>query len=146
MHFTTPASDVGVTSLEYPTLTTCANDSQLVAIHIRNFGTTPQTSVPVTTVIRDGATLVATLTATCKDSIAPGSEVIYTYNKSFPSMAGTTYTFNSSTGLATDLNTSNDQNQSTITVNAGAAAVSGTATTLRCRRLRIERVAWITRS
>ena len=128
VHFTTPANDVGVTSLEYPTLTTCANDSQLVAIHIRNFGTIPQTSVPVTTVIRDGATVVATLTAICTDSIAPGGEVIFTYNKSFPSIAGTTYSFNSSTGLATDPNTGNDQNQSTITVNAGAAAVSGTAT------------------
>ena len=128
VHFTTPASDVGVTSLEYPTLTTCANDSQLVAIHIRNFGTVPQTSVPVTTVIKNGATVVATLTATCTDSIAPRSEVIFTYNKTFPSVAGVSYSFTSTTGLATDLNTSNDQNQSTIAVNAGATAGSGTAT------------------
>ena len=126
--FTTPSNDVGVTALEYPTLTTCANDSQLVALHIRNFGTSPQTSVPVTTVIKNGATMVATLTATCTDSIAPKSEVIFTYNKSFPSIAGTTYTFSSSTALATDLNTSNDQQQSTITVGSGAAAASGTAT------------------
>ncbi|HTI09000.1 MAG TPA: S8 family serine peptidase [Puia sp.] len=126
--FTTPANDVGVTALEYPTLTTCANDSQLVALHIRNFGTTPQTSVPVTTVIKNGAAVVAVLTAVCKDSIAPRGEVIFTYNRSFPSIPGTTYTFTSSTGLATDLNTSNDENLSTITVNAGAAALPGTAT------------------
>lgn len=126
--FTTPASDVGVTALEYPTLTTCANDSQLVAIHIRNFGTIPQTTVPVTTVIKNGATVVATLTAICKDSIAPKSEVIFTYNKSFPSIAGATYTFTSNTGLAADLNTSNDQNLSTITVNTDPTTISGTAT------------------
>jgi hypothetical protein len=126
--FTAPSNDVGVTALEYPTFTTCANDSQLVAIHIRNFGTTPQNNVPVTTVIKNGAAVIATLQAICKDSIAPKSEVIFTYNQSFPSIAGLTYTFTSTTGLATDLNTANNQNVSAITVNAGAAAVSGTAT------------------
>lgn len=126
--FTTPVNDVGVTALEYPTLTTCANDSQLVAIHIRNFGTVAQTSIPVTTVIKNGAVVVTTLTAVCKDSIAPGSEVIFTYNQPFVSVAGTTYTFISYTGLAADLNTSNDQQQATITVNTGAAAAAGTAT------------------
>jgi len=126
--FTTPSNDVGVSALEYPTFTTCANDSQLVAIHIRNFGSSPQNNVPVTTVIKNGSTVIATLQAVCKDSITPKSEVIFTYNKSFPSIAGVTYTFTSNTSLATDLNTANDQNVSNVTVNAGATAISGTAT------------------
>ena len=127
--FTAPSDDMGITALEYPTFTTCANDSQLVAIHIRNFGSSPQNNVPVTTVIKDNTgTTVATFTDVCRDSIAPKSDVIFTYNRSFPSVAGATYTFTSSTGLATDLNTTNDQNISTITVNTGADAISGTAT------------------
>lgn len=126
--FTNPANDVGISALEYPTATTCANDSQVVAIHIRNFGTIAQTSIPVTTIVKNGSTVIATLSGTCKDSIYAGGDVIYTYNGTFPSVAGQTYTFISSSALATDLNTSNNSNTSTITVNAAAAAITGTAT------------------
>jgi hypothetical protein len=126
--FTTPSVDVGVTQLEDPTLTTCANDSQVVAIHIRNFGSVIQTNTPVSTVISTGGSTVATLTDVCKDTIAPGSEVVFTYNTTFPTVAGTTYTFTSKTALAGDLNTANDQNTTGITVSAASPAPSGTAT------------------
>ncbi len=127
--FTNPPNDVGVTALEYPTLTSCANDSQLVAVHIHNFGTVAQTGgVPVTTVVKSGATTVRTLTATCMDSIPVGGEVIFTYNTSFPTTAGTSYTFTSKTALASDVNTANDTSTGTVTVNAAPAAGTGTAT------------------
>jgi hypothetical protein len=125
--FTHPFKDVGVTGLEYPSLTTCASDSQLVSIHIRNFGDTIiSTGVPVTTTISGGTNLV--LTATCKDSIPVGGEVIFTYNKTFPTVAGASYTFVSQTGLTADPNTSNDSNRTTVTINAASANISGTAT------------------
>jgi hypothetical protein len=126
--FTSPANDVGVTSLEYPTPATCANDSQLVSVHIHNYGTAAQTTgVPVSTVITGGSKTI-TLSATCLDSIPPGGDVIFTYNTSFASVAGTAYTFNSYTSLSTDPNTSNDTSASTITVNAAEAAGTGAAT------------------
>ncbi len=126
--FTNPSADAGVTQLEYPTLTTCASDTQIVAVRIHNFGSTEQTSVPVTTVIKNGGSTVATLSGVCKDSIAPGSEVVFTYETPFSSVAGTTYTFTSSTSLPGDLNTANDQNITTLTVDAAQAAPTGTAT------------------
>jgi len=127
--FTNPANDVGVTSLAYPTQTTCASDSQLVSVMIQNFGTVPQTAgVPVTTVISSGGTTVATLTATCLDSIPAGGSVLFTYNTSFPAAAGKTYTYLSQTGLASDLNTANDTNTTVVTVNAAEAPGTGTAT------------------
>ncbi|HZE82741.1 MAG TPA: S8 family serine peptidase, partial [Puia sp.] len=129
VQFTATGNDVGVSQLEYPTLTTCASDSQLVAVHIRNYGTSTQTSVPVTTIVRNGATVVATLTAICKDTIAAGKDVVYTYLASFPSVAGTTYTFTSQTTLTGDLNTGNDTNRTSLTVSAAASAITGTATT-----------------
>jgi len=125
--FIATGNDVGVSQLEYPTLTTCASDSQLVAVHIRNYGTATQTSVPVTTVVRNGATIVATLTATCKDTIVAGGDVVFTYLSSFPSVAGATYTFTSQTTLAGDLNTVNDSNRTTLSVSAGASSITGTA-------------------
>ena len=127
--FTSPANDVGVTALEYPTSSTCANDSQLVSIHIHNFGSLAQTGgVPVTTVISSGGTTIKTLTATCLDSIPAGGEVLFTYNTSFNSVAGNSYTFFSKTALASDANTSNDTSTVSVTVNAGESAGTGAAT------------------
>jgi hypothetical protein len=126
--FTNPARDVGITGLEYPTQTTCASDSQLVSIHIRNFGSVTQTAgVPVTTTITGGATPV-TLTAICKDSILAGEEVVFTYNTPFATKGGTTYTYISKTGFSGDLNTSNDADTTAVAVSATEAAGSGNAT------------------
>jgi hypothetical protein len=127
--FTNPANDVGVKSLEYPTLTSCANDSQLVSIRIHNYGSLPQSAgVPVTTVISKGGVTVATLSATCMDSIPAGGEVVFTYNTPFASTAGSSYSFFSKTALGTDPNIVNDTNTTAITINAAAGNASGTAT------------------
>jgi len=126
--FMSPPNDVGVTALEYPTPATCANDSQLVSVHIHNFGTVAQTGgIPVSTVITGGSRTI-TLSATCLDSIPAGGDVIFTYNTSFASVAGASYTFSSQTGLQADPNTSNDSNTTTISVNAAETAVTGAAT------------------
>lgn len=126
--FANPANDVGVVALEYPTSVACANDSQLVAIRIHNFGSATQAGgIPVTTTITGGASPV-TLSAICKDSILSGADVVFTYNTSIATTAGTTYTFISKTALAGDPNISNDADTAVITINAAAAAGSGTAT------------------
>jgi len=126
--FTTPSNDVGVAALESPTLTSCSSDSQIVTIRIRNYGSTPQNSVPVTTIIRNGAATVATLTATCTDTIPAKTDVLFTYNTTFPAVSGTTYTFISTTALAADPNTGNNQNTSTVTISTGTSTATGTAT------------------
>jgi hypothetical protein len=127
--FTNPANDVGVTSLEYPTQTTCASDSQIVSIRIHNFGTTVQTFVPVTTTVTSGATTVKVFTATCMDSIPAGGEVVFTYNTTFQTTnTGSPYTFTSTTSLSGDGNPANNGNTTTVAINAAPAAISGTAT------------------
>ena len=129
VHFTNPVNDVGVTALEYPTITSCANDSQIVSIHIHNFGSVPQAGgVPVTTVVSTGPTTILTLTATCMDSIPAGGEVIFTYNKSFPTVAGASYTFASTTSLASDVNSGNDADTATVTMDPAPALPAGSAT------------------
>ena len=129
VHFTNPANDVGVAALEYPTMTSCASDSQVVSIHIHNYGSVPQTAgVPVTTIITSGATTIKTLTATCKDSIPAGGDVIFTYNTTFSSAANTPYTFTSTTSLGADVNPANNMDTATIMVNPAATTPTGTAT------------------
>jgi hypothetical protein len=82
----------------------------------------------VTTVVSKGGATVATLSATCMDSIPAGGEVVFTYNTPFASTAGTSYTFASKTALSTDVNTANDTNTTTVAINAAAAKATGTAT------------------
>jgi hypothetical protein len=127
--FAIPDSDVGVAGLESPSVASCANNTQIVTIRIRNYGTTPQNAVPVTTTIKDGGgNTIATLTAICKDTLPGKSDVVFTYNTSFKAVAGTNYTFTSKTSLSSDLNTSNDQNVTGVAINAGSSSATGTAT------------------
>jgi hypothetical protein len=129
--FTNPPNDVGVKSLEYPTLTSCASDSQLVSIRIHNYGSAFQSAgIPVTTVVSKGGTPIATLSATCKDSIAAGAEVVFTYNTPIATTAGSTYTFISKTALSSDLNTANDSDTASITTSAASGTVTSAAATL----------------
>jgi hypothetical protein len=73
-------------------------------------------------------TTIATLSATCTDTLPAGSDVIFTYNNTFPAAAGATYTFISQTSLSTDPNTGNDQNTSSVTISSGSSTTTGTAT------------------
>ena len=129
--FTNPANDVGVRSLEYPTLTSCANDSQLVSIRIHNYGTAYQSKgIPVTTVVSKGGTPVITLSATCMDSIPAGAEAVFTYNTPIATTAGSSYTFVSKTALGTDPNPANDADTASITTGTAAGTVASAAATL----------------
>ncbi|HEY4285734.1 MAG TPA: S8 family serine peptidase [Puia sp.] len=126
--FGNPASDVGVASLEYPTQVSCANDSQVVSVRIHNFGSATQVGgIPVTTTITGGASPVV-LSAICKDSILSGHDVVFTYNTTLATTAGTTYTFISKTGLVSDPNTANDNDTLAVTINPAEAAGTGSAT------------------
>jgi hypothetical protein len=127
--FTNPSTDVGVIDLEYPNQTTCSNDSTLVAVRIHNYGTTAQTAgVPVSTVISLSGNIVASFSAICMDSIPAGGEVVYAYSSTLPTTAGKGYTFVSHTALSGDVNTANDTNTTTVTVNPAASGIAGSAT------------------
>jgi len=127
--FTNPATDVGIVDLEYPSLTTCPNDSTLVAIRIHNFGTSTQSSVPVTTVVKQGGTVIASYSTTCRLSIPADSDVVFTYSGASLNLTpGASYTFTSNTSLSGDVNTANDSNVTTVTANPAGASVTGTAT------------------
>jgi subtilase family protein/GEVED domain-containing protein/type IX secretion system substrate protein len=126
--FTNPSTDVGVSDLEYPSLTTCPNDSTLVAVRIHNYGTVIQKSVPVTTVVRQNGNIIATYSTTCRDSIPADSDVVFSYSAALQLTPGASYTFTSFTSLSGDLNPSNDSSVTTVTANSAGASVTGSAT------------------
>ena len=127
--FTNPSTDVGIADLEYPSLTTCPNDSTLVALRIHNYGNVAQVNVPVTTTVSQGANVIATFSTICPVSIPADSDVVFTFSGSSLNLSpGTSYTFTSYTSLGADVNTANDSNVTTVTANAAGPATTGSAT------------------
>ncbi|HLX66078.1 MAG TPA: T9SS type A sorting domain-containing protein, partial [Puia sp.] len=115
--------------LEYPSLTTCPNDSTLVAVRIHNYGSVTEQSVPVTTVVKQNGNIIATYNTICRDSIPADSDVVFTYSgASLQLTPGASYTFSSYTAQSGDLNPSNDSNVTTVTANPAGASVTGSAT------------------
>jgi hypothetical protein len=122
-----PATDVGVTGVLSPQAGDCGTSAQYVTIRIRNFGSADKKNIPLTAVIKQGATTVATLTATYTDTIYALTEEMYTFQTPFTSLPATTYTITSNTSLSGDQDATNDQNISNYTSRANSANPTGTA-------------------
>jgi len=125
-----PSNDVGVSDLQSPggsNGVTCANQAQLVAVTIKNYGTVPQTNIPVTTVITNGATPVATFSTICPDTIPASGSVVFTYQPTFNALAGNTYTFTSYTSLSSDQLNSNDTSIAVIAISTSGDTATGKA-------------------
>lgn len=125
---TKPSSDAGITELISPDASDCGLSSQYVSVRITNFGSQPISNIPVTVVVKQGATTVGAMNGTFSGTIPAGESIIYTLQNPFNSVASTTYTITSSTTLAADQNSSNNQNVTTVAIRANATSPTGTAT------------------
>lgn len=121
------SNDVGVSGVVDPLGSICANDSQRVSIRIKNFGTSDQVNVPVSTTVQNGATVITTINTICPDTIPALGEVIYTFQTPFQAAVGNTYTITSKSSLVGDQDPTNDQNVTTITVGDGVNTAKGIA-------------------
>ncbi len=126
--FNPPSSDMAIPGIILPEAGACAAARQPVTIRIRNVGSTAQDNIPVSTVIKNGETTVATLTAIYPGTIGPGKEVGFTYPSSFNTLPGNVYTLTTSCSLPGDQNFSNNQQVVIInTSNAGTPPASVSA-------------------
>lgn len=120
-----PTNDMALSNIVSPEANACSNDAQFVTVNITNNGSVSQSNIPLTVTIKNGATTVATLTETYPGAIAALSSANYTFQQSFSSIAGTTYSFTATVSLATDQNNGNDQFTASIPIAAKPAAPSG---------------------
>jgi hypothetical protein len=124
---TTPSNDVGIAELVSPQPADCASGAQFVAVRIRNYGNTLKTNVPVSAVIKQGATTVNTFNAIFAGKIPANSSVVYVFQQPFIAAPGTAYMITTSTSLAGDQNVSNNQNITSVTTSPSSTDPSGTA-------------------
>ena len=122
-----PGNDISVTSVAAPIGSACATDSQLVSVTIRNLGTNPLINIPINTVVTNGSVVVANLSFVYPDTVAPNASVTYTYQGTFNSVAGTTYTITTRTGLQGDQDTTNDRGTATFIAASSNVTPTGTA-------------------
>ncbi len=104
-------NDVGVTAILAPaTGTSCTLNAQTVTVQIRNFGSAPQSNIPVSYTVNGGTPV----TGTFAGPLAPGASASFTFPTSFSAGAQGAYTFTATTNLAGDGNTTNDVVPSTV--------------------------------
>jgi Subtilase family/GEVED domain/Secretion system C-terminal sorting domain len=127
VHFAAPTNDVGVSELVSPFPGDCSSGSQYAAIRIHNYGSVVKTNVPVSIVVKQGTTIVATISGAFPGTLGVDSTVLYTFQTPFILAASTTYTITSSTSLSGDQNTANDQVIVTVTTGANSPNPTGDA-------------------
>jgi len=125
--FQVPSADVGVIAVVNPSASTCANASQTVSVRLKNFGTQSQTNIPVSVIISDGASVIATLTGTYTGNLTYLSEADVTLNGNFNALASKTYTITAKTNLTGDLVTTNDQVIATVQTSIPPVVAGATA-------------------
>ncbi|MET0393198.1 MAG: S8 family serine peptidase, partial [Chitinophagaceae bacterium] len=124
---TTPDLDFSVTEIVAPQAGYCSSLQQYVSIRIRNSGTADKKNIPLTAVITQGATTVATLTATYPDTIYAGTSEVYTFQTPVTLAGNTSYTITATASFIGDQSPANNQLVSTFTTGANIANPTGTA-------------------
>ncbi|MDX5348015.1 MAG: choice-of-anchor J domain-containing protein, partial [Hymenobacteraceae bacterium] len=107
-----PPTDASLTAFVSPVTSGCYGAGEPVTVTIKNEGSTPLTSVPVTVAISGAAT--QTLNGTFTGTIAPGSSVNFTVGTLNMSAAGT-YSFVGYPTVTGDADAANDTIRMTIT-------------------------------
>lgn len=123
----TPSIDFGITELVSPEPGNCASPAQYVSVRIRNFGGVDKKDIPLTAVVKQGTTTIATLTATYTDTILAQTDLVYTFQTPVEIAPGQSYTVTANTAFQGDQNAANDQNVFSFTSRARVADPAGTA-------------------
>ena len=123
--FTNSSIDVAVTSILNPVGTICANTTQTVSARIKNMGTQSLSNIPITAIISENSTIVATLNANFTGTLPYLSEADIIFPSSFNAQAGKTYTITTKTKLSGDISTANDQIIGTTTISMPPVVTSG---------------------
>ncbi|MBN8694068.1 MAG: T9SS type A sorting domain-containing protein [Bacteroidetes bacterium] len=99
------ANDAGVSALVTPGTIGCYGASENVAVTLNNYGSNAISNIPVTVIVSGAVS--QTINATYTGTIAPSATANFTVGTLNMTTAGT-YSFDASTGLVGDGNTSND--------------------------------------
>ncbi len=124
----TPTIDLALAQIIAPTPLLCSDTAELVVVSIRNNGVDTISNVPVTAVITNGNTPVATFSEKYPGKIPPGFLVTYAFQNTFVANPGITYNIKTYLTSPNDQNNLNDTLSSSVSIAAAPSSPSGTAT------------------
>ena len=110
------SNDLEIMDLVNPVSGSCNNPAQQVTIRLRNTGLVDKLNVPLTVLVKNGNTVVASLNATYPGVISSSSIATYTFQTPFNIVPGTTYSFTIYSRDGSDQNRRNDTLRTDVTV------------------------------
>jgi hypothetical protein len=137
VQFINPAIDVSITEIAIPVYNNCSSNNQYISVRITNAGDSNISNIPLTVVIKNGATTIATITENFKDTLKSGASFVHTFQTPINSIATNTYNITATASLATDQNPTNNSKSTYIvianapTTASGQASICGNTATLR---------------
>lgn len=137
IQFMNPEKDIAITDIAVPSYNICSSNNQYVSVRLENTGDSAISNIPLTVIVKNGVTTVATLNETYQPILASGASVIYTFQTPFASLANTTYTIIATANLLGDQIETNNSRTSDIftstanTIVSGQVSICGNTATLR---------------
>ena len=128
IQFTRAIVDASVQDIISPATGSFASGNQHITVRIKNEGSGNITSgVPVTIVVKVGATTQATITGTYAPAIGAGKIANFTLQTPFNFLANTNYNITASINVANDQNTSNNNKITDVLIANKTSSPIGTA-------------------
>lgn len=122
-----PSKDIAVTEFITPFEGDCGDMKAYIAVRLSNYGSTTVSNIPLTAVVKQGATTIATIIETVKLSIPAYESKIYTFQQPINLLPATEYAFNITSNVTNDQVIANNSLAASITTSARGTAPAGTA-------------------
>jgi len=123
-----PSNDLQVSEIVSPVAGLAKRDVQYITAKIVNLGTTAQSNLPLSLVVKKGSTTILSVNEIFTGRLNGQETMNYTFQKPISIDAGQTYTFTASVNLTSDQQKANNSISATIVSAAAIAAPVATAT------------------
>jgi len=122
-----PSNDLQVSEIVNPIAGLAKRDNQYITAKIVNLGSTAQSNLPLSLVVKKGSSTVLSINEIFAGRLNGQESMNYTFQKPINIEAGQTYTFTASVNLASDQQKGNNSISATIVSAAAIAAPIATA-------------------
>jgi len=128
LKFINPSNDLQVAEIVNPIAGLAKRDNQYITAKIVNLGSTAQSNLPLSLVVKKGSSTVLSINETFTGRLNGQESMNYTFQKPINIEANQAYTFTATVNLASDQQKANNSINATIVSAAENAAPMATAT------------------
>ena len=127
LKITNPSTDLTISDLISPTGSVCKKEVQYITVKIVNNGSTTQSNLPLTLLVKDGATTILSVSETFKGRLLGYESMNYTFQKPMRIDPSKTYSITAAVNITNDQQKSNNSLSASFVSTALPATPSGSA-------------------